>query len=584
MSKDPEYLAWHGLHRFEDLWGLWGHSYFKLVSPSLYWKTHPEYFALENGKRKPTQLCPSNPDVLKIAIADLKLRMAKNPDAVYWSISAEDDMGYCQCDLCAKAMKEDGGPTGPHLRFVNAIAKAFPKQQFTTLAYTYTLRAPFRTKPEPNVFVMLSTIDAYRNRPIEIEPSAAFFRKALLDWEKLTSQLFVWDYTTQFTNYMAPLADVHNLVANVRYLGMHHVKGIFSQGSGDTYGELAELKSYLIAHALWNPGMDEKQLLADFYTGYYKGAGKHIEQYVNTLQQLASQTNRPIDIYGNPVNEYATYLSPTALDKYSTILDEAEGAAEENEKLLDKVYRVRIGLDYVVLQQARFYGTEKNGYLTPDENNPKNFVVNPKVQTRVNKFVKAAKNLGVTELSEGGLSPDSYAKEWDEIFAKGWKKNLAKGAKVTLTYPYAPEYPAKGTNTLTDEVYGVLDYSYNWLCFYGVDFETTIELPQATDKPQLTISFLDDPRHWIFLPTAVEVQTSTDGVTYTKVEVASGFNAAHLNNDEHYSASRFAVTCKTNGTNIRFIRVKAKNLNALPNWRFKLNRKPMIACDEVLVH
>lgn len=583
MSNDPEYMAWHGLHKFEDLWGLWGHSYFKLVNPSLYWKSHPEYFALENGKRKPTQICPSNNEVLKIAIADLKQRMTQNPDATYWSISAEDDMAYCQCESCAKIIKEEGGPTGPHLRFVNAIAKAFPKQTFTTLAYTYTLRAPFKTKPEPNVYVMLSTIDAYRNQPLEMEPSAATFRKALQDWGKLTDNLFVWDYTTQFTNYLAPLADVTNLVTNIKYLSSQKVKGVFSQGSGDTYGELAELKSYLIANALWNPAIDEKQLIADFYNGYYKGAGKHIEQYVNKLHELAHQSKRPIDIYGNPVNEYQTYLSPIAMDTYSTILDEAEGAAEENEKLLDKVYRVRICLDFVALQQARFYGTDKHGYLIKDENNANNFIVNPKVQTRVAKFLKASKNLGVKELSEGGLNPDAYAQEWEQIFKRGWTKNLAKDAKVSVASPFAPEYPAKREQTLTDEVYGELDYSYNWLCFYGDDMETILELNAEQKVNTITLTFLDDPRHWIFLPQQVDVLISVDGVKYTPIQPKTTTNAAALFADEHYNATRFAVTCATNGSTIKFIKVKAKNYTSLPAWRFKPNRKTMIACDEILV-
>jgi hypothetical protein len=30
-SRDPEYLEWNKLQQFEDLWGLWGHSYNKLV-------------------------------------------------------------------------------------------------------------------------------------------------------------------------------------------------------------------------------------------------------------------------------------------------------------------------------------------------------------------------------------------------------------------------------------------------------------------------------------------------------------------------------------------------------------------------
>lgn len=583
MSNDVEYLQWHGLHKFEDLWGIWGHSYFKLVNPSVYWKSNPEYFALDNGKRKPTQICPSNPHVLKIISDELRKRINQNPDAEYWSISAEDDIGYCTCDNCAKIIKEEGGPTGPHIRLVNAIAKIFPSKKFTTLAYTYTLRAPFKTKPAPNVYVMLSTIDAYRNLPIETEPTAAAFRNALQQWNKLTENIFVWDYTTQFTNYLAPLTDIKNLVANIRYFGAHGVKGIFSQGSGDTYGELAELKSYIIAKTMWNPGLDEKELLADFYKGYYKGAGQYVEQYVNQLQNLSLQSNRFVDIYGNPVNEYNSYLTPENLDNLSTLLDNAEGAAEENELLLDKVYRIRICMDYVVLQQARLYGTEKFGYLIKDENNPKQYIVNPKIKDRVVKFVKAAKNLGVKELSEGGFNPDKYAEEWEGIYKRGWTKNIAKDATVRLATEFAPEYPAKKEKTLTDEIYGEMDYSYNWLCFYGKDLNATIELKENNPVNKISISFLDDPRHWIFLPNQVEVQVSADGKDYTLLKTNSTINFNSINKDEHYQAATYSLVFTPTLKTIKFIKVVAKNIQALPEWRYKPNRKPMVACDEILV-
>ena len=582
MANDVEYMEWHGQQKFEDLWGIWGHSYFKLIDPRKYFKTNPEYFAFENGKRKPTQICPSNDAVVAIAINELKTKIANNPDATYWSISAEDDAAFCQCDKCAKIIKEEGGPTGPHLRFVNKIAQAFPQNTFTTLAYTYTQRAPLKTKPAANVYIMLSTIDAYRNKPLQIEPSAAGFRNALMAWEKLTPNLLAWDYTTQFTNYLAPLPDVQLLADNIRFMAQHNVKGIFSQGSGDGYGELAELKSYIIAKLVWNPALDEKELMADFFKGYYKAAGPFVAQYVDLLHNQAKASNRLIDIYGNPVNEYNTYLTPELLDQYSTLFDQAEAAIEGNEKLANKLYRARLSLDYVVLQQARFYGTERHGYLIKNESG-NGYVVNPKIETKVEKFVKACKQFNVTELSEGGLTPDGYAQEWNNIFARGWKPNLAKQASIKLNQNFVPEYPAKKELTLTDEVYGANDYSYNWLCFYGNDLDAVIDLKTPQEVKSITANFLDDPRHWIFLPAQVEVYTSVDGVTYSPASITTKVNFMGIFNDEHYQASTTPIVFNLKPQTVRYIKVVAKNHPALPNWRFKPTKKVMIACDEILV-
>ncbi|TAE86701.1 MAG: DUF4838 domain-containing protein [Bacteroidetes bacterium] len=583
QSNDPEYLDWHGLHKFDDLWGLWGHSYFKLVNPGKYFKTHPEYFALENGMRKPTQLCVSNAEVAQIAIEELRIRMADNPDALYWSVSAEDDLGYCRCDKCHKVNTEEGTPTGAHLRFVNKIAKAFPDKMFTTLAYTYTIKAPAKTSPLPNVYILLSTIDAYRTNPIEKEPSAASFRAALEAWEKLTHRLFIWDYTTQFTNYLAPFPDIYNLGANIKYFQQHHVKGVFSQGCGDTYGEMAELKSYLIAKLLWNPDLDATKLLNDFCDNYYKSGSKYVLEYIRLLQEESRKTNRHIDIYGNPINEFDSYLSPVLLDQFSTLFDKAEGAVEELPKVLDRIYKLRMPFDYVVLQQARFYGMEKFGYLIPKEDD-NTYVVNPKILGKVEKFVATAERYKVTELSEGGLTPKQYLEEWKNLIALGWKPNLATNSTITLKYPFTTEYPAKKERTLTDGARGLKDFSYNWLCFYGVDMVVNIDMESNKEVRQITMNFLDDPRHWIFLPENIEVKVSVDGQNFTVAKPAATNMQLGPSIDEHYETTSVPFQFNIKPQLARYVQVTVKNRSGVPEWRFRPNKKAMLACDEIYVN
>ncbi|MES2689213.1 MAG: DUF4838 domain-containing protein, partial [Bacteroidota bacterium] len=578
-----EYLDWNKLHNFEDLWGIWGHSYFKLVDPRTYFKDHPEYYAMQKGKRHATQLCMSNDEVVAVAVNTLKLKMADNPDAMYWSIGAEDDLGYCTCDQCNAVNKEEGTPTGAHLRFVNKIAKQFPGKVFTTLAYTYTSKPPLQTKPLPNVYIMLSTIDAYRTQALKTEPSAAAFRNSLEGWEKLTHNLFVWDYTTQFTNYLAPFPDLFVLGDNIKYFAAHHVKGVFSQGSGETYGEFAELKSYLVARLLWNPDRDPNVLLEEYCKNYYRGAGKFIMEYITLLQAESRKTKRAIDIYGNPVNEYNSYLTPGLLEQYSALFDQAEGAVEEYEVHLKKVQRLRLSLEYTVLQQARFYGKEKQGYMIQDEETL-NYVVKGAFPKRVKKFVDALKKYKVTELSEGGLSPDQYEQEWNEIFERGWKHNFASEAVVTLQTPPSPEYPAKKERTLIDEVFGQKDFSYNWLCFYGNDMAATIDMETTKEVANINMNFLDDPRHFIFLPSDIEVMVSTDGKSYTPADPVSTNLKKEAAMEEHYETTLVNYKFTIKPRQVRFIKVTAKNWPSVPEWRFRPNRKPMLACDEVFVN
>ena len=578
-SADPQYLEWNKLQRFEDLWGphTWGHTFDKLVPGREYFKSHPEYFALVKGRRQPTQLCLSNEDVFKIVVAELKKRMADNPDALYWSVSPNDDIGYCECDKCKPVDDAQATPAGSVVRFVNRVAAEFPDKKITTLAYGYTHRAPKTLKPASNVYVFLSDIDAFRDKPLTEEGSAAAFRNDLKAWSALTPNIFVWDYVTEFTNYLAPFPNFNTLQPNMQYLKENGVKGVFVQGSGDTYSEFAELRSYLIACLLNDSKADVKKETTRFLTDYYgAGAAKYIQEYITLLQTKMQESHHKLDIYGNPVNEWAAYLSPQLIDQYSDIFDKAEAAAGSNTTYLDRILKIRLPLDYTVYQQARFFGIEKFGIFVQEGGK---WVIRPKLQDKIKRFVANCKKAGVTELSEGGDNPDQYQAEWDAIFKAGVTPTKAIGASVSLQYPFVEDYPAKGTRTLVDGTPGYGDFSYNWLCFYGNPLVATIDLGKPETVKTLKMHFLDDPRHWIFLPPTIKIEVSEDGSKYRTLDALTSPAM-----EEHYERTiKEYTTQNKTAAPVRYIKVTATNLTALPEWRFKEGKKPMIACDEVFV-
>ncbi|MBC9933170.1 DUF4838 domain-containing protein [Chitinophaga qingshengii] len=574
---DNEYLEWHKLHRFEDLWGLWGHSFFKLVPPRTWFAAHPEYFAQVKGIRQPTQLCLSNEAVYHLVVDSLRKAIAANPDAMYWSISQEDGGGYCTCDQCSKTDAEEGGPSGSLIRFVNKVAAQFPQQQFTTLSYLYSSKPPLHTKPASNVVIMLSSIDALRQEPLATIPSAAAFRKNLDTWGAVTAHLFVWDYTTQFTNYLAPFPDYANLQPNLQYMSGHKVSGVFSQGSGDTHSDMAEFNAYVQAKYLWNPKTDASKLQNDFLDGYYGKAGKNIRQYMDALTATLKQTHAPLDIYGNPVNNHSNYLSPIAIDGYSQLLDKAEAAVEGQAALLKRVYTARLPLEYTVLQQSRFFGTEPNGYLVANGNT---YTVNPRWPERVKKFTALCKESGVTTLAEGGISPEAYQQEWDNLFARPWVNSIAFRARVSLVNPPPPEFPGKGAQTLTDGLEGGNDFSLNWLYLYGKDLVAVVDLGAGKPVNSVSTHFLQDARHYIFHPSSVTIAVSEDGTHFTD----AGTQTIPPLSAEDYAVKQTPVSFKLTGKPVRYIRLTGVCPTAIPVWReAPETKRPAICCDEIYV-
>jgi hypothetical protein len=424
---------------------------------------------------------------------------------------------------------------------------------------------------------MLSSIDAYRQEPLSTIPSAAAFRKDLEGWGAITDHIFLWDYTTQFTSYLAPFPDYNNLQPNLQYLAAHKVTGIFSQGSGDTYSDMAAYNSYLQAKLLWDPSLTTEAVTADFLDGYYGKAGPFVGQYLQALITTLHNTKTQLDIYGNPVNNYRNYLSPEAIDQYSGFLDKAEKAVEGNNELLTRVYNARLPLEYTVLQQSRFFGTEKFGYLIPEGNG---YTVNPRWPERVRKFVAQCKQAGVKEMSEGGGNADAYQQEWDTIFARKWINSLAFRAKVSLLNPWSDEYPAKKERTLTDGLQGDKDFSINWLFIYGKDLVATIDLGESKTVNEVQMNFLRDARHYIFNPSDITVETSVDGTNFIPAGKQQPAPAA----EEDFAATVHTFRFRLPAVRARFVRITGRCLREVPAWRgAPPGKKASLCCDEVFV-
>ncbi len=575
-STDGEYLDWHHLHRFEDLWGLWGHSFFKIIPPERYFKAHPEYFSLTNGKRQASQLCLTNPEVQKIAIAYFRAAIADNPDAQYWSIAPMDGRGHCTCDRCAKVDAEEGGPQGSLIRFVNAVAAHFPEQLFTTLAYGYTAEAPKRSKPRENVYVMLSTIDVTRQQGIATNPTAAAFRRQLKQWSQLSPNIFVWDYTTQFTAYLSPFPMYDQYRDNIAYMYRNGVKGIFEHGSGATLGDMSAFASYMQAKSLWDPMMDQDQVAADFLNGYYGEAAEFVKDYMQLLIKARQSSNTILDIYGNPISARQGYLNEQHINRYRKTLAAAREKAVSQPLFLTRVNTLALGLEYAALEQAKSYGVHPLGFLQQLAEGK--LGVAPHWAARVDRFLENALKAGGRELAEVNGSLEEYRNQWLRIMSRPYKTSLLLGQIPTFRPVYLADYPANGDHTLSDGLLGDTDYSYNWLLFNGGNVEIIFPLQQEQIASRVQLNFLLDPAHYLFLPNKIQVEGSEDGRVYTSVGMQQLSDYVPVER----GAMVHPISVEIQQRKIRYLRIAISFSDELPDWfDGGRHRKPLVAIDEI---
>ena len=337
-----------GKHRYEGF----VHTFFPLIPPDKYFDEHPEWFSEIDGQRRHqrAQLCLTNEQMRKELVKNLKARLRKNPGATIASVSQNDWRGNCQCAKCAAIEKEEGSPAGLMLRFVNAVAEEieeeFPNVAISTLAYQYTRKPPKHVKPRDNVIVRLCSIECSFSKPLADERNKEF-RDDIVGWSKICDRLYIWDYTTNFRHYVMPHPNLRVLGPNVKFFADHNVKGLFEQGSYNTYGaEMAELRAWVLAKLLWDPTRDGEALVNEFIEGYYGPAAPHIKAYLKVTHDAVEASG---DWLGCFEKNTAKYLSFDTLARGWEHLQAAETAVQNDPDLRFRVQVAQLPVMYVFL-------------------------------------------------------------------------------------------------------------------------------------------------------------------------------------------------------------------------------------------
>ena len=279
------------------------HTFSQLVPPDEFFDTHPEYFSEIDGERTAkhlySQLCMTNPDVISLSAKRACQWLRENPECRMVSISQNDSFvlkSYCQCDECKKIIEREGAPSGALIYFVNAVAERieaeFPNAIVDTLAYQYSVTPPKYIRPRKNVCVRICT-GVCNNHPIASCEQNASIRDAFEGWSRVCEKLYVWDYTTNFAQYLTPYPNLMAIPQNIRFFINHNVKGVFVQGQFQeaVNGEFGELRSYLLARLLWDPDANTDRDTQEFINAYYGNAAPYVYEYLKFIHEKGKETH-----------------------------------------------------------------------------------------------------------------------------------------------------------------------------------------------------------------------------------------------------------------------------------------------------
>ncbi len=156
--------------------------------------------------------------------------------------------------------------------------------------------------------------------------------------------------------------------------------------------------------------------------------------------------------------------------------------------------------------------------------------------------------------------------------------NKATAQKITLTMPPSKGYPGNGgafglVNGVVSEK-GI--NSIEWLGFAeGQDCEATIDLGSVQDISETKIHTLDQQGSWIYLPQAIDIYTSNDGINFTLQNSKTNFVADTLR--MKYVVNSF------DKINCRYVRLHIKNYGQIPNGQPGSGHQAWLFVDEIQI-
>ena len=276
MPKEwlENYGHWSAFNRVGGIDGSIGHAYYAFIPDALF-TSHPEYFPLLKGKRTPGRLevqrCLSNPAVLQRAIAYSAAFLTDNYTQWTTSLSANDGVGWCECQACAQL-----GPTPSHraFRFANRVAEAlqdrFPSRGISVLAYMDTLEPPLGLKLHRNVVPWLAFISQCRVHSIHSDcPEAVSKRRIVRAWQQLAGQFYWYSYLTGGPFHApAPIA----MAEEMRFMHEHGCVGGFREHTAGPQTGWA-LLNWMEVQLHWDVEQDPRALRRKFLEGYYGPRG-----------------------------------------------------------------------------------------------------------------------------------------------------------------------------------------------------------------------------------------------------------------------------------------------------------------------
>ena len=292
---------WHRhnrmLHRYHC-----HHNLTSFISIEKYAKTHPEYFAYNEAKKRheipavyyKAQPCMTNPEVINIIAEQVIEYFNKNPEELSIDLGMNDGTFFCQCKKCKEVT---GTPRRNSLglrdysrlavHFYNAIAEkvaaVHPDKCIGILGYNNLRDLPADVKYHPNVIVGHVMFFNIYFDPATVE-------KCFSSLPELTSKCKrVAVYTYNYGNMLIPSFPIRIFDKYISEAAKAGATGYFAEAIPHWPSD--GIKHYLTMKKLWDPSLDSEKLLQEYAKKMFAPADREILEFYEIARKAWEEQN-----------------------------------------------------------------------------------------------------------------------------------------------------------------------------------------------------------------------------------------------------------------------------------------------------
>lgn len=518
-NLEPGYAPIIGTNCVDTDWGIWGHNLPKIVED----QGDEKIYALVDGERTKEQFCFASSGLFEQLQEHIIDYFGDGDEqSIRFMIMPNDNDMVCTCPDCVQLGNTKNNATPAVHDLIRRLAERFPKHQFFATAYRTTATPPAYQLPA-NSGVLFSTIDLPKGVALDRQSQVENFMEQIHGWRYKTRNIYLWDYTANFDDYLTPIPILLGLQSQLQFFKRQGIKGLFLNASGYDYSPFDDVKTFVAGALMMDVNVNVEALIKRYHQKIYPQNHELISNYYISLEKRFFDKNRPYNMYGGMRYNVKAYLDMDEFIRFYEALGKVISSTTGAER--EKVGKLYTALAFTRLQIAYIQGDREWGYARKENTR---MVAKPEINFLIEELRQFVNYEDLQNYKESGGSLSEYIGQWEQLLKPCGYENALLDKPVEVLSKRDEGFET--TELLTDGTPGFpQDYHQGWYLSSTDDLHIRFPAYELQTAKSIRLRFLHMERHGIYPPADIELIIDGRPVRDQQIDKHSGSYSLPVN-------------------------------------------------------